>query len=86
VPQTPPKDDANELLKLVLSDSAYTRFQNFERNARAAPQAKGLGLSSLLITPIQRVPVRAVAVLCRGAMLCCAVLRCAVVCWGLSEG
>ncbi len=44
------------MLKQLLGDGAYTRFQNFERTCRSAPQSKGLGLSSLLITPIQRVP------------------------------
>jgi len=51
-------DDATEILTQLLKSSGKRaeRFQNFERQCRNHPRAKGEMLSSFLIMPIQRVP------------------------------
>eukprot|EP00808_Paulinella_micropora_P015437 g60253.t1 len=51
-------DDAVSVLTDILQSKAsqYSRFQKLERSATQHPYSKGLGLASLLITPVQRVP------------------------------
>lgn len=49
-------EDALDLVKALEHSPKHEKFQNHARQCREHPMAKGLGLSALLITPIQRIP------------------------------